>query len=157
VSAASLRVSRAVLRSPGWLTFGALVTLLLLLSWSEIDSRIDELWQHIRPVATGRATDIAITGGSVEFSLSVTRNRACTFTPPPYGYLELPGGSRAVTGIAKISGPAATGVDYPPGYTYHSGTWRIGPIAGSKAAVMTVRYLCDGKPVFVDLVKINLE
>lgn len=157
MSTPAIRASRAVFGSPGWLAFGALLTLLLLLSRSEIDARVDWLWQQIRPVATGEASSVVFRGDSVEFFLSVTRNRPCVFTPPPYGYLELPGGSRTVTGIEKIAGPAAAGVDYQPGYTYNSGTWRIGPVTGSKAAVMTVRYLCDGKPVFVDLVKINLQ
>lgn len=157
MSATVHKLRAATLESPLWLAFGAVFCALLFASWGEIDDGIDALWHSIRPIAKGTATEISRTPAGVEFMLTVKRFRSCTFTPPPYGYLELPGGSRALTGIAKLSGPAQAGTDYQPGFTYKSGVWRIGPVEGAKAAILTVRYLCDGKPVFVDLVKIDLH
>jgi hypothetical protein len=144
------------LQSPLWVSVGVILMVLTLASWEEMDAFIDDAWHKLRPVSVGTVKSVVVKDGGVEFDLTVERKRACTFDPPPYGYAELPGGSRAVARIAKLAPGPYVGTDFPPGHSYHSGVWRIEPIAGAKAAIMVVRYTCDGSPVYVDLARVPL-
>lgn len=139
-------VLHMAIKSPSAIVVGAIVGLMSVVWWPEVDELGDRARFYLRPIAEFEVVDLETGQTDVQFAMLVNKIRPCEWVKPPTAYAEFPGGVRTAINVEEVGDRTTSrGYNYPAGASYKTGRWKMYPTDHAQRAVMIGRYKCQNE------------